>query len=165
MNSKIVMIIGVFLAGVFSGYYVTDEKWQNKWDKAEKVAAEKQLNLVNDAVKTYNLKLKETEELKNETEDELDILYSVNNDLDTANKRLQEQFNIRMRERPTCDKSTTIVGNVETKAEDSNVQSDMFRVVSNRAAEYAKIADENRVRGLACEAEYKILVRSFDARF
>jgi hypothetical protein len=165
MTNKILIVLGIFIMGAFSGHTITDNTWQNKWDKAEKIAAEKQLNLVNDAVKTYNRKLKQTEELKDETENKLNVLSSVNDSLDDANKRLQEQYELKLRERPTCDQSPTIIRNVKTENFDKKLYSDMFRVVSNRAAHYAKIADENRIRGLSCEAEYEILVRSFDANF
>ena len=165
MLKTITIWLALFLAGTLLGSHITDSRWQNKWDNTVKEAAEKQLNLVNDAVKVYNDKIVQLENLNNETKTELDNLSVVNNDLDDINERLQEQFADSLRERSTCDQTPTVAAVIDTKTVKRQLQADMFRVISDRAKEYARIADENRIRGLSCEAEYRLLRKSVEAHF
>lgn len=152
----------VFMIGVLSGIYVMDYRWQSKWNKAEKQAVENQVNAVKRTVDLYNARIKELENANTETEKKLVKAVVNNNDLDDANNRLQKQFIDSMRERITCDKTVEPVGPVETATSVTDVQSNVFRIISERAVEYAKIADDNRIRGLSCESKYNTLVRSIN---
>ena len=159
MTNQVCMVLFIFLTGVYAGYYVTDSKWQSKWDTAETIAAENQMNAVNETVVKFNKQIEKLESANVETKAKLINATVINNTLDTANQRLQEQYSISMSEPYTCDQSPTTKRGVNTETIKRDLHTNMFRVLSNRAAEYAKIADENRIRGLSCQADYEILIR------
>jgi predicted RNase H-like nuclease (RuvC/YqgF family) len=141
---------------VFIGYKATDLHWSNKWLTAEQLAAQNQLNAVNEAVKTHNQKVTELERLNSETEKKLQELDSNSANLSAVNSQLQQQFTDSLRRQSTCNQTTNIA-ELAAKATDRNVQAVVFGVVANRASEYAKIADENRIRGLNCQAQYELI--------
>lgn len=141
---------------VFIGYKATDLHWSKKWLTAEQLAAQNQLNAVNEAVKTHNQKVTELERLNSETEKKLQELDSNSANLSAVNNQLQQQFTDSLRRQSTCNQTTSIP-ELAAAATDRNVQAVVFGVVANRATEYAKIADENRIRGLNCEAEYRTI--------
>lgn len=161
----IALFLGFLITGFVAGNNYSDNEWQAKWDDAEKQAAERQLELTNEAVKVYNQRLIEVEKTKDETEVKLLNASIANDNLDDANKRLQEQYELSLLRQGNCDQTITIESDVDTKTIKRNLQADMFRVVSNRATEYAKIADENRIRGLSCQADYESLMRSIEWQF
>ena len=161
MIDKVIIVLIVFLTGVYSGYYITDDKWQSKWDKAESEAAQNQMRLVDEIVLKYNTKIEQLEKANELTKQELNKNITISNNLDVANDRLQEQYRASLSATPACDKPPSTKRGIDTETTRRELQADMFRVVSNRAAEYAKIADENRIRGVSCQNDYEILLRSY----
>lgn len=162
LRIAIALFLGFLITGFVAGNSYSDNEWQAKWNNAEKQAAQRQLELTSDAVKAYNDRLIEVEKTKDETEVKLLNASIANDNLDDANKRLQEQYELSLRRPVTCDQTITIKSDVDTETIKRELQADMFRVVSNRATEYAKIADENRIRGLSCQADYESLLRSIE---
>lgn len=162
LRIALALFLGFLITGFVAGSNYSDNEWQAKWDDAEKQAAQRQLELTSDAVKVYNDRIIEMEKTKDETEVKLLNASIANDNLDDANKRLQEQYELSLRRPVTCDQTITIKSDVDTETIKRELQADMFRVVSNRATEYAKIADENRIRGLSCQADYESLLRSIE---
>lgn len=165
LRIALALFLGFLITGFVAGSNYSDNEWQAKWDDAEKQAAQRQLELTSDAVKVYNDRIIEMEKTKDETEVKLLNASIANDNLDDANKRLQEQYELSLRRPVTCDQTITIKSDVDTETIKRELQADMFRVVSNRATEYAKIADENRIRGLSCQADYESLLRSIEWKF
>jgi len=154
--NKIYLNMVLVAVSVFIGYKATDLHWSKKWLTAEQLAAQNQLSAVNEAIKTHNQKVTELERLNSETEKKLQELDSNSANLSAVNNQLQQQFTDSLRRQSTCNQTTSI-SELAAAATDRNVQAVVFGVVANRATEYAKIADENRIRGLNCEAEYRTI--------
>ena len=154
--NRIYLHLTLVAVSIFIGYKATDLHWSKKWTNAELEASKNQLNAVNEAVKIHNQKITDLEQVKRETEKKLSEADRNNIELDNTNNRLQQQFTDSLQRSSTCNKTSSI-SELAAEATDRTVQAHVFGVVTNRAIEYAKIADENRIRGLACEAEYKIM--------
>jgi len=153
--NKIYLNMVLVAISVFIGYKATDLHWSNKWLTAEQLAAQNQLNAVNEAVKIHNEKVTELERVNRETENKLQIANLNNLELDNTNDQLQQSFTNSLQRKSTCNQTASIP-ELAAEATDRNVQAYVFGIVANRASEYAKIADENRIRGLNCQAEFEI---------
>lgn len=155
--NKIYLHLALVAVSIFIGYKATDLHWSKKWTDAELKASQNQLNAVNEAVKIHNQKVTDLEQMNRDTEKKLADARLNNLQLDNTNNSLQQQFTDSLRRQSTCDQTAT-VAELAAAATNRTVQAHVFGVVTNRAVEYAKIADDNRVRGLACEAQYKIVM-------
>lgn len=147
----------VIIAVYLSGFYINQLRWQSKWDQAESEAATNQLNAVNAAVEKYKSQLIKSEEINDETEQKLVESNTDSNNAANVANSLQQQFSDSMRERNECPTDTTTTRERAAIATERTVQAVVFERISRRAVEYAKIADENRIRGLACEQSYQSL--------
>lgn len=153
-----IVLAVLFLSGTYLGYAYTDNVWQAKWDTAEKTAAQNQLNAVNDAVIAHNKRNEELEKANETLKVELANLVIAGAKLDDSNVSLQQSYADNVRRSSTCNKTAPTTSELAAEATNETVRSYVFGRISDRAVEYAKIADENRLRGLSCEKYYQTLV-------
>jgi len=158
LDSRIALLLTLLalLGGVFLGNTVSDAVWQAKWDAAEKTAATNQLNAVNAAVAAHNKRNEELEKAYETVKSELIAVHLAGAKLDDANVSLQQSYTDNVRRSSTCDKASPTVTELAAEATDETVRSYVFGRISERAVEYAKIADEAIVRGESCQAEYAL---------
>ncbi|WP_019578302.1 DUF2514 family protein [Curvibacter lanceolatus] len=79
-----------------------------------------------------------------------------------AGQRLQRELAAYVeRQRRACADSTS-VGNGSAKLGNADLLAELFRRADARAGELAAIADEARIRGLACEASYDAVKNAGD---
>lgn len=161
MNKELIIAIlavVLFAAGAWIGATMVDNTWQAKWDNAEKNAAQNQLNAVNDAVIAHNKRTEQLEKANETLKVELANLIVAGAKLDDTNVSLQQSYADNVRRSSTCNKTGPTTSELAAEATDETVRSYVFGRISDRAVEYAKIADENRLRGLSCEKYYQTLV-------
>ncbi len=156
MNKHLISA-AICAVSIFIGYKATDLHWQNKWSKAEAEAAQNQLNAVNEAVKDHNKKLSEMEQLNRDTENKLNAANTDSQRLNAVNSSLQQQFSDSLRRQCTKTNGASVTNIGAARATDQLVYSELFGKVTQRAIDYARIADENRLKGLACERAYAIV--------
>lgn len=145
------------LIGLSAGAYLADNHWQAKWDQAEKHAADNQLLAVNSAVETYKNKLKKLEEIEHETRLALSNALLDAASANTANNSLQQQLTTYVRSASERANNAATTAERAAVATDFVVLTELFNRANRRAEELAKVADENRIRGLACESSYNSL--------
>lgn len=151
-----IVLAVLFLSGVYLGYAYTDNVWQAKWDAAEKTAATNQLNAVNAAVAVHNKRNEELEKAYETVKSELIAVHLAGAKLDDTNVSLQQSYADNVRRSSTCDKTSPTVTELAAEATNETVRSYVFGRISDRAVQYAKIADEAIVRGESCQAEYAL---------
>jgi hypothetical protein len=145
----------VFLAG----YLLANNIWQAKWDRAEKQAAQNQLTAVNKAVEEYNTVLAKQRSENSATEAKLAIAATAGLNADIANDSLQQQLSTYLRRGSKCPASTASTEERAAVATEQLVLAELFRRANTRAGELAKIADDARIRGLACEVSYNLVLQ------
>lgn len=156
-NLKIAAGVFALVIAFMAGYQYADNSWQAEWDEAEKQTAQNQMAAVNAAVKVYKDRELKIQENSDETDKKLDTV-SADSDSAGANAgSLQQSFSDSLQQSSGCTTSTPTTRELAAIATERTVQAFVFERVSRRAVEYAKIADENRVRGLACEVNYNSL--------
>ena len=149
---------GVALALSFgAGFKLADHNWAAKWADAERDAARSQLQAVNDAVATYRSRVTELERVNDETKQQLADAFVAARNADAESDRLQHALDdyLRRSSAKHCTASTT--SERAATATDQLVLAELFRRADKRAGELAAIADDSRIRGLACEAAYNAI--------
>lgn len=159
MNIKPLLLLGMFAVGCVVGAYQANILWKQKWQRTEAAALQNQLKAVNDAVAEYRVKLTAMEKTHNETKNLLNKVNSDSIDAIDANERLQQSYRDSLQRSSQCTDRTETTRHSAAEATDRHVQAVVFERISRRAIEYAKIADENRIRGLACEAHYNNIAK------
>lgn len=160
---KIIIVLLLFAAfslGTGFGYKVTDNYWQAKWAKAELTAQTAQTKQLNTLIENHNTRVAELEKIDHDTQTDLDAAVTAGNNADDAGASLQQSISDNVRESgKTCDTSLTTR---ERAAAATNVLvlANVLRRADKRAGELAKITDQSRVRGLACEASYAAAIKN-----
>lgn len=167
IDSKLLAVaaIGAGLAGFVAGYSFSDNRWQSKWDNAETKAAQNQLQVVNNAVLNHNFLTGALEKNSEKTQTNLVALHDSVQLTADAGDSLQQQFADSMRTECNPAQSAPTTADLAAKATNGLVQTYVFGIVKNRAVEYAKIADENRIIGLSCQDDYEALRLSCSTKF
>jgi len=155
ISGKLVIVSAV--AGVAMGYFLADNIWQSKWDRAEKQAKQNQLSAVNEAVQQYQNRIKSLEVISRETTKKLNDAKNDAAIADNAANSLQQQLSDFMRKSNRRADSTTVSRECAAIATDLTVLAELFSRADKRAGELAAVADESRVRGSACELAYDSL--------
>lgn len=152
------LIIGLFVAtmAAAAGFTVADNAWRAKWDKAQSVALEQQVEVINTAVQKYKTKLLVLEGINYEAQKELALAINDGRRADSVNSSLQQQLENYLRRPSSCANNASTTAERAAIATDRLVLSQLFSRVNERAGELAKIADSSRIRGLACEASYEV---------
>lgn len=155
--AKIGIIAATLAIGFIAGYKVSDNSWQTKWANAERDAATEQLNAVNTAVKDYKDKLTKLEDIEHDTRLALSNALLDAANADAANYSLQQQLSNYVRNASRRADNAATAAERAAIATDFVVLTELFNRANRRAEELAKVADERRTRGLACEAAYGVL--------
>ena len=71
-----------------------------------------------------------------------------------AGERLQHELAAYVERQRGAASDSTAVGNSSAKLGNADLLAELFRRADQRAGELAEVADEARIRGLACEAAY-----------
>lgn len=161
--NKPIIALAIFAAGTLFGSYLMDSHWQAKWNEAEKTASLNQVNQINSIIQKYNERVSQLEKITDETETKLAKVQSDNDNAIAINNSLQQSFTNSLRQRNQCASDTTTTAERATKATDTIVQAILFERITHRAIEYARIADENRIAGIACKMSYDN-IRSADEK-
>lgn len=134
---------------------MSDHDWSRKWADAEQQAAQAQLKAVDVAVVEYRRRVTELEKVNDETKQQLADAFVAARNADAESDRLQHALDdyLRRSSAKHCTASTT--SERAAAATDQLVLAELFRRADKRAGELAAIADDSRIRGLACEAAYR----------
>lgn len=143
--------------GLLSGYWLTDNIWSAKWADAERDAAQAQLKAVDDAIKSHTLRVTELEKVNDETKQKLTDAFVAARNADAESDRLQHALDDYLRRSSAKHCATSTTSERAAAATDQLVLAELFRRADKRAGELAAIADDNRIRGLACEEAYKAI--------
>lgn len=154
---KVGIVVVGFAVGFASGNEIVNNIWQAKWDKAEKSAANNQLAAINAAVESYKTKLTNLQEIEHETRLALSNALLDAANANNANNSLQQQLSNYVRNASERANNATTTAERAAVATDFVVLTELFERANRRAEELAKVADENRIRGLACESSYNSL--------
>ena len=153
---------GVIVALSFgAGFKLADSQWTTKWANAERDAAQAQVQAVAEAVATYRSRVTELEKVNDETKQQLADAFVAARNADAESDRLQHALDdyLRRSSAKHCAASTT--SERAAAATDRLVLAELFRRADKRAGELAAIADDSRIRGLACEAAYNAALSSY----
>lgn len=153
-----------FLLAITTGSYVkgrhaADSEWQLKWTERDKADALALAQREAAARTEEQRKQGEIDAISTDAQKKIDAAHgdaavaaftadSLHKQADKLAARLAE------RER-ACKSSTTGAGQTATSG--STVLAELFRRADERATKLAAIADQSRVRGLACESSYAAL--------
>lgn len=151
---KVGIVVAALTAGFAAGRYVTDNAWQAKWFNAERDAATAQLNAVNAAVLQYKNRIQSLEIISRETNKQLDTVKNDAAIADSAASSLQQQIDDYVRRGSGKSTGSCTISERAAAATRELLLAELLKRADRRAGELAKTADESRVRGLACEAEY-----------
>ena len=157
LNVKVAAVAFALVLAFMFGYQVADNSWTTKWANAERDAAQAQVRAVAEAVATYKSRVTELEKLNDETKQQLADAFVAARNADAESDRLQHALDDYLRRSSTrnCQASTT--SERAAAATDQLVLAELFRRADKRAGELAAIADDSRIRGLACEAAYNAI--------
>lgn len=158
---KLWLALGAFVAGLA----VADWQWRGKMVRLEKQAIQNQLDAVKVVTEEHNKLVSKLEERNRETEKRLSAVDDIHSDTVDAGDSLQQHFTDSLRKGCTPANTTSTTRELAAAATDGLVQTYVFGVVKNRAVEYAKIADVNRIRGLSCQNDYQALRLACGVRF
>lgn len=102
----------------------------------------------------HNKQVDDLTRINDEYEKKITELNAISNVTTHTADSLQQQYTASLCKTASTNKNPTTVTDGSADATTELVHSYVFGIVNQRAAAYAKIADESRYRGLACEAEY-----------
>jgi len=158
------LIAGLFLLGLvtgsyFKGYDTADTSWQLKWserDKADALALAEREAVVR---AEEQRKQGEIDAISTDAQNKIDAAHSdaavAAYTADSLHKQA-DKLAARLAERERACKSPT-AGAGQATISGSTVLAELFRSADERATKLAAIADQSRVRGLACESSYAAL--------
>lgn len=152
---KIGIVAAAFVTGIAAGHYVADNSWSAKWADAERDAATAQLNAVNTAVLQYKNRVQSLESISRETNKQLETVKNDAAIADIAANSLQQQIDNYVRKGGGNTASAVTITERAAAATRELLLAELLKRADRRSGELAKTADESRVRGLACEAEYE----------
>lgn len=154
--NKFYLNLAVIAVSVAFGYKATELHYTAKIATMQANAITAQMKAIQEITEQHNKQVSDLERVQNETQAKLNETHSDGNNLDASKRGLQQSFSDSLRS--TCDTAKTGVDTTSAAiATNRIVQAKLFESVTNAAVEYAKIADENRVRGLACERQYAVV--------
>lgn len=158
------LIAGLFLLGLvtgsyFKGYDSANASWQLKWSERDKADA---LSLAQREAVVRAEEQRKQGEIDAISTDAQKKIDAANGDAavaastaDSLHKQA-DKLAARLTERERACKSST-AGAGQTATSGSTVLAELFRRADERATKLAAIADQSRVRGLACESSYAAL--------
>lgn len=144
------LVLMSFVFGAWTGISVTENDVTTM-----RLAAERQTA---DALKLqatlHNKQVDDLTRINDEAIKKLNELNAVSGITANAADSLQHHYSTSLCKTDNTIKTASIDTNGASNATTELVHSYVFGIVNQRAAAYAKIADEARYRGLTCEAEY-----------
>ncbi|RJT45677.1 DUF2514 family protein [Rahnella woolbedingensis] len=156
--------LAFFLLALTTGSYVkgmhaSDAKWQLKWTERDKADALALAQLESAARTEEQRKQGEIDAISTDAQNKIDAAHSdaavAASTADSLHKQA-DKLAARLTERErACKSSAAGAGQATTSG--STVLAELFRRADERATKLAAIADQSRVRGLACESSYAAL--------
>jgi predicted RNA-binding protein len=165
MGIDIRIVAALLLASFVAGLGASNWYWEGKWARAEKQAIQNQLGAIAAINAEHNKLVADLEGKNRETEKKLAEISVISDDTVTVGDSLQQQFTNSLRNQCAKTNPTTTTRDRAADATDQLVQAYVFGVVKDRAIEYARIADTNRIRGLSCQQSYEALRLSCGVKF
>lgn len=139
-----------FVFGIWSGISITE----NDVSVARTEASRMQTEALQRQAVTHNKQVDDLNRINDETIEKLSKITAVSAVTADTGNSLQQQYTASLCKPTSHIKTASTITDSAADATTSLVHSYVFGIVNQRAITYAKIADESRYRGLACEAEY-----------
>jgi len=151
------IMIAVAVVSGLAGSWLTNTLWQSKWNAAELAASQAQIKAVEAAITQYKNRITSLEVISRDTNEKLQAALADADNADITANSLQQQIDdyVRRGSGRTCNSSST--SERAAVATEQLLLAELFKRADRRAGVLAKIADENRIRGLACESAYNSL--------
>jgi hypothetical protein len=149
------LLLMVFVGGIWTGINVTE----NDVATVKIQAANERREALEQLTQLHNKRVTELEKINNEALTELERLNADHAVTVNAGDSLQQQYAASLCKPASKSTAASTITDGAADATTSLVQSYVFNIVNQRAIALAKIADESRLRGLTCEAEYVAAVR------
>lgn len=160
MLSKYANIIAALLLAAFSSYItysINQYGWEKKWAQAERDSATATANAVRIAREQEQAKIKEQVKINEQYKKERDQAIASANNADAVSERLRKQIADLLSGSGRSTGQTSIVAERAAAATNALVLAELLRRADKRAGELARSADEYRLAGLQCQAEYNAL--------
>lgn len=155
LNVKLIAAGAALALSFGAGFKLADHNWTTKWADAERDAAQEQRRAVAEAVATYRSRVTELERVNDDTKQKLADAFNAARNADAESARLQHALDDYLRRSSAKHCATSTTSERAAAATDQLVLAELFRRADKRAGELAAIADDSRIRGLACEAAYR----------
>lgn len=144
------LLLMVFFGGICTGISVTE----NDVTVAKLQYATAQTKAIEEINLKHNQVVSELERINDEALTELERINTTAAVTADTGDSLQHQYTASLCKPASKTTTTATIPDGAADATASLVHSYVFGIVNQRAVTYAKIADESRLRGLTCEAEY-----------
>lgn len=145
------LLLVAFFSGVWSGHKMADSDI--------KTMQLQHTQAINDMLNKHAIRVAELRKINDETTDKLNQQAADTAVTVATGDSLQQQFTASLCKPVATSVTASTITDSAADATTRLVHSYVFEVVNRRAIAYAAIADESRLRGLACEAEYEAAVR------
>lgn len=153
------VLLALTTGSYVKGLHAADAKWQLKWTERDKADALALAQREAAARTEEQRKQGEIDAISTDAQKKIDAAHSdaavAASTADSLHKQA-DKLAARLAERERACKSS-IAGAGQATTSGSTVLAELFRRADDRATKLAAIADESRVRGLACESSYAAL--------
>lgn len=152
---RLIAAISLLVFSAWCGHAWTDRGWSQRWAERDAAEATARTEAVNKAIATHAARVKQLENVNDETKKLLAGEIIARRNADDASGRLQQRIEDILRR--ARNRSGTTTAERAAAATDITVLADVLRRADRRAGELAEIADRGRVAGLECQRRYEIM--------
>jgi len=157
----VIIAISLLLSG-FIGHWLTNNHWSAKWSEHIAQDAVESAKAANDALKKQNELISQLDKVQTDAKNQQARLKADADNLNSTADGLRKQ--LAMSESASTDATAAITKLRRAAATDSVVRAELLNWSISTNAELARVADDSRARGLACEKAYNS-IRSTISRF
>ena len=155
----VLFLLALVTGSYFKGYDTADASWQLKWSERDKADAISLAQREATVRAEEQRKQGEIDAISTDAQKKIDAAHGdaavAASTADSLHKQA-DKLAARLAERERACKSST-AGTGQTTTSGYTVLAELFRRADERATKLADIADQSRVRGLACESAYSAL--------
>jgi len=162
MRVGLIINAALLIAGLFLGHWLTNNYWSAKWSEHIAQDATESVKAANDALKKQNELISQLDKVQTDAKNQQAKLKADADNLSATADSLRKQ--LAMSESASTDATAAITKLRRAAATDSVVRAELLNWSISTNAELARIADDSRARGLACEKAYNS-IRSTISRF
>jgi chromosome segregation ATPase len=151
---KAAIALVAVLGAAYAGHWLTNNHWSTKW--AEHIAADalEHAKAANDALTKQNELTAKLDKVQTDAKIQQAKLKADADNLSATADSLRKQ--LTMSEAASTDATAAITKLRRAAATDTAVQSELLNWSISTNAELARVADDSRSRGLACEKAYNL---------